>query len=191
VSFRCRVARRASTARHLAATTAQAAVFWTFFLGVLPAAIDAAIPPPAPPPAWAKPLASGGAALFVLASALGLTSAFVMAACGRGTPLPLAAAAKLVVVGPYRFVRNPMAIAGTLQGLGVAAWRASPAVAVYALAGAVFWQWAVRPREEDDLRARFGAEYDAYRARVRCWIPRLPHRQSPEAPPERARPPAS
>jgi protein-S-isoprenylcysteine O-methyltransferase Ste14 len=37
---------------------------------------------------------------------------------------------RLVVVGPYRIVRNPMAVAGALQTIGVGLWVGS---------------WAVRP----------------------------------------------
>ena len=48
----------------------------------------------------------------------------------------------------------------------------SPFVVGYALAGAVAWQLLVRPWEEADLLARFGAEYARYRAAVRCWVPR-------------------
>ena len=61
-----------------------------------------------------------GAGLFLLASVLGLASAFYMVRDGAGTPLPLDQTNKLVVSGPYRFVRNPMAVAGISQGLAIA-----------------------------------------------------------------------
>ena len=38
-----------------------------------------------------------------------------MALIGEGTPLPAETARKLVVAGPYRYVRNPMAVAGVIQ----------------------------------------------------------------------------
>ena len=46
-------------------------------------------------------------------------------------------------------------------------------VVLYALAGALMWNYAVRPHEEADLAARFGTDYDRYRQAVRCWVPRL------------------
>jgi protein-S-isoprenylcysteine O-methyltransferase Ste14 len=40
-------------------------------------------------------------------------------------------------------------------------------------AGVLVWQFVLRPVEERDLAARFGAAYEAYRRAVRCWWPRL------------------
>ncbi len=112
------------------------------------------------------------AVLFVAISLVGLTSAYTMSRVGRGTPLPLDAASRLVVVGAYRFVRNPMAISGVGQGLAVALFLGSPLVLIYALMGALIWQFIFRPLEEEDLRARFGADYESYRRAVRCWLPK-------------------
>ena len=90
---------------------------------------------------------------------------------GQGTPLPLDQTNRLVVGGPYRWVRNPMAVAGIGQGLAVAIAAQSWFVFGYALLGAIVWQFVVRPIEERDLESRFGQEYLDYRKRVRCWIP--------------------
>lgn len=43
---------------------------------------------------------------FVAFGSLGLGSGFAMARAGEGTPLPMDAPRRLVVVGPYRFVRG-------------------------------------------------------------------------------------
>jgi protein-S-isoprenylcysteine O-methyltransferase Ste14 len=72
--------------------------------------LDAALPPA---------LVMAGVVAFCAASALGIWSAVVMSTLGRGTPLPSAMASDLVVRGPYRFVRNPMAVAGIVQGAAV------------------------------------------------------------------------
>jgi protein-S-isoprenylcysteine O-methyltransferase Ste14 len=111
--------------------------------------------------------------LFLLGACLGLSSSWLMASLGHGTPMPLACANRLVVVGPYRVVRNPMAIAGMMQGLAVGWWAGSPLIIIYVILGGLVWQTAVRPLEEHDLTLRFGQEYQAYRQRVSCWIPRL------------------
>lgn len=114
-----------------------------------------------------------GAVVLILASALGLWAAVAMSTRGDGTPLPAATANRLVVAGPYRFVRNPMAVAGIAQAIGVGLLLGSWPVVLYALCGAVYWDRLVRPYEEADLVARFGEPYKEYRARVDCWIPRL------------------
>lgn len=112
------------------------------------------------------------ATLFIAISLVGLTSAYTMSRVGRGTPLPLDAASKLVVVGMYRFVRNPMAISGVGQGLAVALFLGSPLVFIHALMGAFLWQFIFRPLEEEDLQIRFGADYERYRRAVSCWLPK-------------------
>ena len=50
----------------------------------------------------------------------------------------------------------------------------SAVVIVYALCGSLVWNDLIRPWEEEDLVARFGDEYERYRQRVSCWIPRRP-----------------
>lgn len=112
-----------------------------------------------------------GAAFLVGISFIGLASAYTMSKVGRGTPLPLDAATNLVVSGTYKYVRNPMAVSGIGQGLAVALFLGSPFVAVYALMGALIWQFIFRPLEEEDLQKRFGADYENYCRDVRCWIP--------------------
>ena len=113
------------------------------------------------------------AILFILISFIGVSGAITMAKIGRGTPLPLDSATKLVVAGIYSFVRNPMAISGIGQGLAVGLFLGSPLVLLYALMGGAIWQMIFRPLEEEDLLERFGADYENYRDNVRCWIPRL------------------
>lgn len=112
-----------------------------------------------------------GAALFPLSLALSLTADWAMTRDGRGTPLPQACAKALVRTGPYRWVRNPMAIGGVGQGFAVGAMIGSPLVMLYALIGAIWWEIMVRPEEERCLVSVFGEEYDAYRSRVKCWLP--------------------
>jgi protein-S-isoprenylcysteine O-methyltransferase Ste14 len=166
-------ARPGRPGKHVAATAVQLVVFWTLFLGVLPLIIATLerrwglhVPFPAA-------VVVAGVVIFALASVLGLWSAFAMSTRGAGTPLPSAASTRLVVTGPYRFVRNPMAIAGIVQGAAVGLIAQSWLVVAYAIAGSLIWNWLVRPVEEAELVAKFGEEYLAYRARVWCWIPRF------------------
>lgn len=159
----------ASHAKH---TFIQSAAFWALFLGVLPAFLawlEHRVGIPAP--ARSTSLSLAGIALFVAAGTLGVTSSTFMVRRGRGTPLPTSACTQLVTAGPYRHVRNPMAIAGLLQGAAIALVLASPLTLLYVVLGALVWDCVVRPLEEHDLHLRFGEEYDAYRHRVRCWVP--------------------
>jgi protein-S-isoprenylcysteine O-methyltransferase Ste14 len=168
-----RVARPAPAACNLAKTAGQMAVVWTLALLVLPTMarrLDVVLGL-TPLDAIAAPL---GAAVLAAASGLGIWSAWVMATIGQGTPIPLDAARELVVVGPYRWVRNPMAISGIGQALGLALWSRSPSTLLIPIAGVVVWTVLLRPPEERFLAERFGAAYLAYQRDVRCWVPRRP-----------------
>lgn len=78
-----------------------------------------------------------GLPLFVCFSSLGLTSSYFMVRDGDGTPLPLDQTNKLVVSGPYSYVRNPMAIASIVQGISVSVIFHSIPILAYALLGAI------------------------------------------------------
>lgn len=166
--------RRRTTAGHVGWTFTQLVVVWGLFLGVFPLIIRAleerwkvglGLPEGAAVVGWT---------VFVLASLLGICSAVVMSSQGRGTPLPSVMPNELVIAGPYRWVRNPMAVAGVAQAASVGLILGSWLVVVYAVGGALLWNVGIRPLEERDLEARFGDPYRRYRARVRCWIPRWP-----------------
>lgn len=169
-----RVARHAPTWRHVATMLAQTTAFWTVFLWALPELVLRTERALELPPLDLPAARLSGIGLFALASCLGLTTGFTMAIVGRGTPLPLATARELVTRGPYRVLRNPMALAGIAQGVGVGLWRGSAAIVLYALAGAVVWHLVARPPEERDLEARFQDAYRDYRARVSLWCVCLP-----------------
>ena len=165
---------RAAAATNVASTFGQIVVFWGLFLVVIPliiAVIEQRWAIALPFPAFAGPV---GVAVLVAASILGLSSAFVMSTLGSGTPLPSAMPNRLVIAGPYRWVRNPMALSGIVQGAAVGVMLSSWVVIVYAIAGSLLWNYVIRPLEESDLEQRFGEEFRDYRERVRCWIPRAP-----------------
>jgi len=166
-----RVARPASRGWNSLKTFCQIAIMWSLLLCVLPLGIDIVEHWSGSPRLPACP--GFGAALFAAGSLLGLVTANALVRDGEGTPLPLDTARNLVVSGPYRYVRNPMAMFGFAQGFGVGLWLGSPAVLAYTAIGMVIWQWLARPWEEADLERRFGDRYRRYRDAVPCWIPRL------------------
>jgi protein-S-isoprenylcysteine O-methyltransferase Ste14 len=174
--FAFRVAEDRPGAHHLRRSLVQLVVFWSTFFLVVPAvlvAVERRLQLTAPGLGH-QAVAAAGWCTFLGASAIGLWSCVTMALQGHGTPLPSETARDLVVAGPYRFVRNPMAVAGALQTIGVGLIFGSWTVVAIALGGAVAWNVVIRPGEEADLAARFGAPYEAYRARVRCWVPTAP-----------------
>src|SRR5271154_1599336 len=94
---------------------------------------------------------------------------------GRGTPVPIAPPQRLVVVGFYRYVRNPMYVGFFAGWIGLwvifgRANRAALTVAVVAVAAVTLF---VRFYEEPTLRKRFGGDYEEYCRNVWACIPRL------------------
>lgn len=118
---------------------------------------------------------AGGAfgALLIVSGALVIVDSLVrFARQGGGSLSPAAPTQRLVVAGPYRYVRNPIYIATAAVLTGQALLLRQPillaAAAVYLAAMATL----TRLREEPLMRRRFGAQYEDYRAAVRGWWPR-------------------
>ena len=111
-------------------------------------------------------------AVVVAGGALALWCILTFTVVGRGTPAPFDPPRRLVIRGPYRYVRNPMYIGAALALCGAALfYRSSPLfgyAGLFLLVTHVFVVWY----EEPTLARLFGAEYDAYRARVGRWLPR-------------------
>ncbi len=92
---------------------------------------------------------------------------------GKGTIMPWDPTRKLIVVGPYAHVRNPMISSVLILLVGEAIFFAS--IGVVLLAGFFFVLNTVYFifSEEPGLVKRFGAEYMDYKQNVPRWIPRL------------------
>jgi len=94
---------------------------------------------------------------------------------GHGTPAPIAPPQRLVVVGFYRYVRNPMYV-GFLTGwvgLWIIFGHANFAALIVACVAILFVALFVRFYEEPHLRKLFGSDYETYCRNVPRWLPRL------------------
>jgi protein-S-isoprenylcysteine O-methyltransferase Ste14 len=114
-----------------------------------------------------------GVALLGLGAGLMYRTISLFAAVGRGTLAPWDPTRRLVVLGPYRHVRNPM-ISGVMSILlGEGVLLGSPQIlgwfATFVALNAIF----IPLVEEPDLARRFGAEYREYKRNVPRWVPRL------------------
>jgi protein-S-isoprenylcysteine O-methyltransferase Ste14 len=93
---------------------------------------------------------------------------------GRGSLAPWAPPERLVIVGLYRYSRNPMYVAVVMILCGWALAFESRALWIYAAAVAVAFHLRVVFGEEPWLARTHGAEWTAYRARVPRWLFRFP-----------------
>jgi protein-S-isoprenylcysteine O-methyltransferase Ste14 len=112
-----------------------------------------------------------GVVLLLAGVALLLWCIRLFGRVGRGTLAPWDPTRRLVVSGPYRYVRNPMisAVAATL--LGEAAALVSPRLVLWCVSFIVVNHIYFLASEEPGLRRRFGAQYERYRRAVPRWIP--------------------
>lgn len=89
---------------------------------------------------------------------------------GKGTLAPWDPPRRLVMVGLYRFSRNPMYVGVLLLVAGQAVLAGSHLLGLYAALFAILFHLRVVRFEEPWLEQRFGEEWAAYRVQVRRWV---------------------
>ena len=112
--------------------------------------------------------------LMAVGSAVLIKCIWDFAAVGRGTLSFVDAPKKLVIVGLYRYVRNPMYIGVLLVLLGEIMWFKSVPLLEYTAGWFAVVNLAVLLYEEPTLRHRFGESYDRYCRSVHRWWPGRP-----------------
>ena len=120
-------------------------------------------------PSWQ--LSIGGQVLF-LCAVVGLSATQEFATRGRGTPLPQDPTQRLVYSGPYAYLANPMQVCVALLLTMLGLLLSSAPVAGAALMVVVFSAGLADWHENEQLKARFGALYVAWRQQIRPWLPR-------------------
>lgn len=131
--------------------------------------LNRAVPLPAAPRAVAA-IALGVGWLVVGVAGLLMASATLLFALRRTTIVPHRHASTLIVVGPYRFTRNPMyvGLAAICVGAALVANTSWPLLLVLA----PLWLLHAKtiPFEEDAMERAFGDDYREYCRRVRRWL---------------------
>ena len=112
-----------------------------------------------------------GLGLVGLGFALVLWCLMTFAFVGKGTAAPFDPPRRLVVVGPYRFVRNPIYIGAVIAMLGAAMVLWSWWLVLYALVVLIVTHLLVILYEEPHLRRVFGQPYEEYLRTAHRWIP--------------------
>lgn len=117
------------------------------------------------------PVACVGVTLVLTGLALSLWSIRELAVVGRGTPSPADPPIELVTSGPYRWVRNPMALGFVTILLGEALTFGSALLVGYAIAALGGIHLLVVVHEEPAQRRRFGGAFRSYCDQVHRWVP--------------------
>lgn len=115
---------------------------------------------------------SSAAILLGLGLLLLMTTVGLFVRIGRGTLAPWSPTQRLVVVGVYRYVRNPMITGVFCILLAEVLFFGSPALlgwlAIFVVLNLVY----IPLLEEPGLEKRFGEDYLRYKENVPRWIPR-------------------
>jgi protein-S-isoprenylcysteine O-methyltransferase Ste14 len=113
-----------------------------------------------------------GVGLIVCGFLLWLWTVRLFSRIGKGTLAPWDPTGKLVVAGPYRYVRNPMITAVLTVLVGESILFGSALIlawaALFLALNVIFFPLV----EEPALESRFGEEYFDYKRNVRRWLPR-------------------
>jgi protein-S-isoprenylcysteine O-methyltransferase Ste14 len=91
---------------------------------------------------------------------------------GKGTLAPWSPPKHLVMVGLYRFCRNPMYVGVLVLVGGWALFAASPLLVCYLVVLIFGFHFRVILYEEPQLTKLFGAEWESYSFTVPRWLPR-------------------
>jgi len=153
---------------------ARAVTFATLFIGLLLVFVPGQIIDRSGivRPAQLGPVEYAGIVVAGAGGTIALWCILTFALIGRGTPAPFDPPRKLVVKGPYRYVRNPMYIGAAIALSGAALFYRSALLFGYAVVFLLVAHVFIVSYEEPTLARMFGAEYEAYRVQVARWLPR-------------------
>ncbi len=125
------------------------------------------------PVPWILLMLLGAALLAALGLALFVMTVRLFVRIGRGTLAPWNPTERLVVVGVYRHVRNPMITGVMCILLGETIFFGSLPLLLWFAIFVVLNATYIPLFEEPGLEKRFGSDYARYKENVPRWIPRL------------------
>ena len=93
---------------------------------------------------------------------------------GKGTPAPNAPTQHLVIVGPYKYCRNPIEFGAVLYYLGIGTYIGGIVVGlICCMSGFTIGSIYHKFFEEKELEERFGEEYKQYKENTPFIFPRI------------------
>ncbi|QRN82911.1 isoprenylcysteine carboxylmethyltransferase family protein [Chloroflexota bacterium] len=117
--------------------------------------------------------AIAGAVIGLAGLTLLLVSIRLIIVYANTTVMPWIPSEKLVIRGPYRYVRNPMILGVVLVMVSEGLLLGSNGIFILALVFFLGNTLYFILSEEPKLEERFGEDYHRYKTNVRRWVPRL------------------
>jgi len=109
--------------------------------------------------------------LLAVPAVIGLTAVQEFATRGDGTPVPFDPPQRLVTSGIYSYVANPMQLSGVLLLLVLGLVLRNPLISAAGVMAHLYSSGFAGWDEHDDLRRRFGSDWELYRRNVPRWRP--------------------
>ena len=162
----------ASPRKHVALLLVGALIFPTLLPGImifLLPRLDRAL-------GWASfsvgwPNLAAGVLLILLGGPLALWTISLQMRLAAGSPFPMLPTQKLLILGPFKWCRNPMTLGTLLAYLGVAVWVGSLSALVFVAFLAALLITYLKLIEEKELTLRFGEPYLEYMRSTPFIIP--------------------
>ena len=139
-------------------------------------------------PLWLAPARHGSGMLHGIGVAFVALGSFTLLWCvrdfyvaGKGTLAPWSPPKRLVIVGLYRWSRNPMYVSVLTIVFGWTLWFSSRALVLYTIGLGIAFHLRILFYEEPRLEALFDDEWLGYRRRVPRWLGRALSARTGEA----------
>ena len=114
-----------------------------------------------------------GCVLICIGLFIGTNTFFLLVKLGKGTPAPWDPPQNLVIVGIYKYVRNPMMIAVWFILIGESIVFHSFQIFLWFIVFLILCLTLIPLFEEPQLERSFGNVYRAYKNKVPRWIFRI------------------
>jgi protein-S-isoprenylcysteine O-methyltransferase Ste14 len=108
---------------------------------------------------------------IVIGGIVAIWTIAVQITLASGTPFPMLPTKRLLIVGPFKYCRNPMTLGTILAYAGIAIWIGSFTALFVVVVFAAILIGYLKVIEEKELQMRFGDEYVEYKKKTPFIIP--------------------
>jgi protein-S-isoprenylcysteine O-methyltransferase Ste14 len=108
---------------------------------------------------------------IIIGGFLGLWTIFAQIKLASGSPFPMMPTKKLIIVGPFKYCRNPMTLGTIIAYSGVAIWVGSYTALSLVILFASMLIVYIKMIEEKELALRFGQDYMEYKKNTPFILP--------------------
>ena len=112
-----------------------------------------------------------GVIAIIIGGIVAIWTIVIQITLASGTPFPMLPTKKLLIVGPFKYCRNPMTLGTILAYGGIAVLIGSFTALVFVAIFAAILMGYLKVIEEKELELRFGSEYVEYKKKTPFMIP--------------------